>query len=110
MREFRAHHDEFLQYGVTVACFSHESVDSNRHWQQKLGLPYALLSDERGEAAEALAVVRHVKLGPWTVDLHRRITFLIDARGDVGAVWERVKVRGHAAEVLALAKVAGRPD
>ena len=93
---------------MTVAAVTREPVESNHKWSKKLDLPYPLLSDEKGEAAAAFCVVRHIKLAAWTFDMHRRVTFLIDPAGEIGAVWERVKVRGHAAQVLAVAKVAGR--
>ena len=110
MREFRVHHHEFAENGVAVACVTHQSVESNHRWREKLALPYPLLSDEAGTAADTLAVVRHVPIGPWKLDLHRRSTFLVDVHGNIAAVWERVlRVRGHAAQVLALAKVASFP-
>ena len=89
-----------------VAGVTPEPIESTRKWSKRLELPYSLLSDTKDQVAEALHVVRHVKAGPWTLDLHRRVTFLIDAAGEIGAVWERVKVRGHAAEVLSVARLA----
>jgi peroxiredoxin len=53
--------------------------------------------------------VRRVGIGGWGVELFRRTTLLVDTRGIVAAVWSRVKVRGHAAEVLAAARRLAAP-
>lgn len=55
-------------------------------------------------------MVRAVGLGPWKLEFFRRTTFLIDAAGTVAAVWGDVKIRGHAAQVLAAAAALGRGD
>jgi len=57
--------------------------------------------------ASALGVIRRVGIGGWTVEFFRRSTFLIDSHGAVVATWGKVKVRGHALEVLEAAKSLG---
>lgn len=59
-------------------------------------------------AADAFGGLRRIGIGGWTIELFRRRTVLADRHGVVAALWERVHVRGHAAEVLAAAKVLER--
>ncbi len=104
MREFRAHHDELVASGVTVAGVSLESVESNRAQAERLRLPYLLLSDPERRAGDAFRVIGRIGLAGWNVEFFRRTTVLIDARGVIAAVWGKVRVRGHGREVLAMAR------
>ncbi len=105
-REFRVHYDEFVRDGVHLAGVTREPPDANLRWSDRLRLPYPMLSDTDGIAARALKVTRQVNLGAWKLDLVRRCTLLVDTPGIIAAVWSRVHIRGHAAEVLAAARAA----
>ena len=107
MREFRAHHDEFEVHGIPIACITRETPPENRKWKERLEVPFAILSDGDGAAARAFGAVRSIAMGPWKLDLVRRTTVLIDGRGEIAAVWGKGAKRGHAKEVLELAKLAG---
>ena len=107
MREFRVHHHELEAALVAVAGVSREAPESNLHWAKRLELPYPLLSDRDGEAARALGVMRPLKIAGWTLELMRRITILIDAKGTIAATWSKVHVRGHAREILETALRSG---
>jgi thioredoxin-dependent peroxiredoxin len=104
MREFRAHYDELKEAGVEVAGISTDSPESSRDWAHRLDLPFPLLSDEERRAGEAFGVIRHVGIGGWNLEFFKRSTFLVDARGIVVAMWRKVKVRGHATDVLEMAR------
>ncbi len=58
----------------------------------------------RAQAGAAFGVIRRLGIGSWNVELFRRMTFLVDAGGRVVASWGRVKIRGHALEVLEVAR------
>jgi peroxiredoxin Q/BCP len=103
LREFRVAHDRFAEQGLVVAGVNRDTPESNDEWAQKLDLPYPLLADVDRKAGEAFRVLRRVGVGGWSVEMFRRSTFLIDAQGLIAAVWGNVKVRGHAAQVLAAA-------
>jgi peroxiredoxin Q/BCP len=109
LREFRAHYEELKAAGLEVAGVSLDSPESHRAWSERLRLPFPLLSDVERTVGPAFGVVRHVGLGGWNVEFFRRSTFLVDARGKVAAVWGKVKVRGHALEVLEMAKALPVP-
>jgi peroxiredoxin Q/BCP len=108
LREFRVHHDEFTREGIEVAGVARDPAESNRHWSERLRLPYPLLSDRDGAAGRAFHVARRLGIGGWSIELFRRTTFLIDERGEIAAAWVKVRVRGHAATVLEAARALGR--
>jgi len=108
LREFRERYGDFEREGVRVAGVSRDTVEKHREWAQRLRIPYPLLADPGMSAARALGLVHTLGLGGWNVDLFRRATLLVDADGTVAAVWGRVKVRGHAQQVLDAARALRR--
>jgi len=104
MREFRVHYPELTSAGVEVAGISPDTPESSRTWSGRLQLPYPLLSDVEREAGTAFGVIRRLGIGSWNVEFFRRMTFLVDAGGRVVASWGKVKIRGHALEVLEVAR------
>jgi peroxiredoxin Q/BCP len=104
LREFRERHAEFVTAGIALVGINADTVAGNRRWTERLSLPYPVLSDHERDAARSLGVVLRLGVGAWNLELFRRTTFLIDAEGIVEAVWGKVKIRGHAAEVLTTAK------
>jgi len=109
LREFRAHHETLTRHGLCVAGISRESPESNRRWSERLKLPYPLLSDPVGAAANEFGVIRRIGVGPWSLEFFRRSTFLVNFSGEVAAVWGDVRVRGHALEILEVAEALERP-
>lgn len=104
LREFRVAHAEYVESGLEVAGITRDSPESNLEWSQRLQLPFPLLSDVDHETGRAFQVVRRIGIGDWGIEFFRRTTFLIDRDGVIAAVWGNVKVRGHAAQVLAAAR------
>jgi len=101
-------HPEFEHAGLAVAGISLSAPDESRHWTERLALPFPLLSDTDRRAADAFQVMRRVGIGSWSLEFLSRATFLADGTGVVRAVWEKVKIRGHAREVLDVARGLGR--
>lgn len=100
MREFRAHHDEFVEAGAAVAGISLDPLERAKAWAERLDLPYPILSDADRGAGRAFGLIRRIGIGGWSLDLMRRATVLADRHGVIRAVWEDVKIRNHALEVL----------
>ncbi|HYM81412.1 MAG TPA: redoxin domain-containing protein [Candidatus Limnocylindria bacterium] len=105
LREFREHHEEFRAAGIALVGINADTIEGNRRWTERLGLPYPVLSDPERDAARALGVVLRLGIGAWNIELFRRTTFLVDVQGIVNAVWGKVKIRGHAEDVLSKAKL-----
>ena len=104
MREFRVHYSELKEAGVEVAGVSTDTPESSVDWARRLDLPYPLLSDAERRAGTAFGVIRRLGVGSWNVEFFRRSTFMVDMNGIVVAMWQKVKVRGHALEVRDMAR------
>ncbi len=87
--------------GATVVGVSRDSVRSHQGFSRKFDLPFPLVADLDGAITEAWGVWREKKNYGKTYMGIVRATFLVDAQGTVARVWDPVKVKGHADEVLA---------
>ena len=108
LREFRAGHAEYASSGVPLAGVCLDAPATNAAWETRLSLPYPLLCDREREAGRALGVLRRIGVAGWGVEFLTRSTFLAGRDGIIRAVWGRVKIRGHASEVLAAARALER--
>lgn len=100
-QEFSALCSEFTNAGAIVVGISKDSEKSHAKFIAKYDLKVSLGSDESGDVCEAFGVwVEKSMYGKKYMGIERS-TFLIDAQGKIARVWRKVKVPGHAAEVLA---------
>ncbi|WID97111.1 peroxiredoxin [Bosea vestrisii] len=101
---FDALREEFAAAGATVIGISPDSVKRHDKFKQKYGLRLTLVSDEERAAIEAYGLwVQKQMYGRQYMGVERS-TFLIDATGNIARVWAKVRVKGHAEEVLAAAR------
>ncbi len=103
-KDFRDLHKDFEKAGATVVGASKDSVKRHDNFIAKNDLPFDLLSDEEGSLCDAYGVWVQKKLYGREYMGIERATFLIDAKGVIRHVWRKVKVKGHAAEVLEAAQ------
>jgi thioredoxin-dependent peroxiredoxin len=92
-----AFRDAFSKYEtrhVVIFGVSRDSEDSHREFRDTHKLPFPLVADEDGSVAQAYGV-------PSSFRMSQRVTFLIDANGKVGKVWNDVDPGVHNDEVLA---------
>jgi len=101
--EFTALVPEFEAAGATVIGVSKESAASKAKFRKKHGLGVKLGADESGVIEAYGSWVEKSMYGRTYMGVDRS-TFLIDGDGVVRQVWRKVKVPGHAAEVLAAVK------
>ena len=99
--DFRDNWHTLEQRGVRVLGISRDSVASHQKFAEKYGLPFTLLSDEKGEVTEKYGVWGEKSMYGKTFMGISRVTFAIGPDGVIQHVWEKVKPAGHAAEVLA---------
>lgn len=98
--DFTALHADFIKAGAVVLGASKDSVKRHDNFKAKQGFPFPLLSDEEGVLCEAYGVwVLKKNYGREYMGIERA-TFLIDAQGKIANIWHKVRVKGHAAEVL----------
>ena len=103
---FRDLHDRFAKAGAVVAGISRDSIRSHQNFAEKLGFPFALISDADEKLCQAFGVIKMKNMYGKQVRGIERSTFAIDREGRIAREWRGVKVAGHAAEVLAFAKGA----
>ncbi len=103
-QEFTALAADFADVGTDIVGISRDSIKSHDKFVGKYDLKITLGSDEQGGVTEAFGVwVEKSMYGKKYMGIERA-TFLIDGGGTISRVWRKVKVPGHAAEVLAAAK------
>ena len=92
---------DFADANAVVVGVSKDTVASHGRFRAKYGLTPWLGSDAEGDVVERYGVwVEKNMYGRKYMGIERA-TFLIDGEGVVRRVWRKVKVPGHAAEVLA---------
>lgn len=96
--------DEFASAGTVVVGVSKDSVTSHEKFCRKHGLGIILASDEAGDTAERYGVWVEKNMYGRTYMGIERTTFLIDGSGRIARIWPKVKVNGHAEEVLNAAR------
>ncbi|MFN5996818.1 MAG: peroxiredoxin [Paracoccaceae bacterium] len=103
-QDFNARLADFTAAGTTVIGVSKDSVKSHDKFCKKHGLGIVLASDETGTTSEDYGVWLEKSMYGKTYMGIERTTVLIDGSGKVARVWNKVKVQGHADEVLAAAR------
>ncbi len=93
--------------GIEVIGVSKDKMKPIEKFAEKYGLKFPLASDETTGVAEAYGVwVEKSMYGRKYMGLERS-TFLIGKDGVIARIWPKVKIDGHAAEVMAAAKALG---
>lgn len=100
-QDFSALIGDFGKAGATVIGVSKDTVKKLDRFKAKYDLKVVLGSDEDGAVCEAYGVWGEKVLYGRTYMGIERATFLIGADGVVRQTWRKVKVKDHAAEVLA---------
>jgi thioredoxin-dependent peroxiredoxin len=91
---------DFAAAGSVVIGISKDSVAAHDKFCRKHALGVILASDQSGTTCEDYGVWGEKSMyGKTYLGIERR-TFLIDGSGKIARVWPKVKVDGHAAEVL----------
>jgi peroxiredoxin Q/BCP len=86
---------------VAVLGVSVDDEKSHRKFADKFSLPFTLLADTDKEIVKAYGNWGEKSMyGRKYMGTHR-VTYLIDEKGKIAAVWPKVKPEGHAGEILA---------
>jgi peroxiredoxin Q/BCP len=98
---------DFAKAGVRVVGVSKDPPAKHEKFMTKHGLKLELATDADGSVCEAFGTwIEKSMYGRKYMGIDRA-TFLIDRAGRVARIWRKVKVPGHAAEVLEAAKAIG---
>ena len=97
----------FKKIGIKVFGVSADSVKSHKKFEEKFELPFTLLADEDKKIITAYGVWQKKKfMGREYMGIVRS-SFLIDGKGKIAKIYESVKPKEHAEEVLGDVKLFG---
>ena len=102
--DFRDLHKQFTKLGAVIAGVSRDSMKSHESFKAKMEFPFELISDADEKLCAQFDVIKMKNMYGKKVRGIERSTFLIDGSGTLAHEWRKVKVEGHAAEVLAAVK------
>jgi peroxiredoxin Q/BCP len=105
-KDFTKLYKEFKKLNCEIFGISKDSVESHKKFISKFKIPFELLSDEK--------IVELKKYGAWGEKSMygkkfmgiKRTTVLINPKGKIIKIWNNVKVKDHAKEVLSCLKEA----
>jgi peroxiredoxin Q/BCP len=99
--DFRDLHARFRKAGADVVGVSPDSLASHEKFKAKYEFPFELLADTEKKACALFDVIKEKSMYGKKYMGVERSTFLIDEKGVLRQEWRKVKVKGHAEEVLA---------
>ena len=102
--DFRDLAPAFRRARTRILGISTDTLESHGRFKDKMKFPFELGSDEDHAVAALFGVWNEKNMyGRKTMGIVRS-TFLIDPKGRIRREWRKVRVKGHAAEVLAAAR------
>lgn len=105
--DFRDLHPEFTQADTVIIGVSRDSAKKHDSFIAKYGFPFDLLADVDEVLCKAFDVIKTKNMYGKKVLGIERSTFLFDNKGVLQKEWRKVKVTGHAEEVLQAARDLG---
>jgi len=99
-QDFSRLHSEFQALNCQVFGVSRDSIKSHENFKAKQSMPFELISDPDEALCTLFDVMKMKNMYGKQVRGVERSTFLIDPSGVLVAEWRKVKVPGHADEVL----------
>ena len=105
-KDFSKLYKEFKKLNCEIFGISKDSIKSHKKFISKIKIPFQLLSDEK--------IIALKKYGAWGEKSMygkkfmgiKRTTVLINSKGKIIKIWNNVKVKDHAKEVLSCLKEA----
>ena len=91
-KSFTAAKDEFEAAGISVVGVSQDNVESHKNFCNKFSFKVDLLADTNGDLMKACGIGQAEWQG---MKFWERTTFVIDPRGIVRKVYEKVNPQGH---------------
>jgi len=103
-QDFRDLHAKFRRRNTIVLGVSRDSLASHEKFRDKQTFPFDLISDTDEALCQQFDVIHEKTLYGRKFMGVVRSTFLIDTSGKLRDEWRKVKVKGHAADVLEAVK------
>jgi thioredoxin-dependent peroxiredoxin len=102
--DFRDLAPGFRRARAAILGISTDTLESHRRFRDKMKFPFDLGSDEEHAVASLFGVWKQKNMYGRKMMGIERSSFLIDAKGVVRREWRKVRVAGHAAQVLQAAR------
>ena len=106
-QDFRDNIKKFKANNTVIFGISRDSLESHEKFKKNECFPFELLSDKDEKLCKLFAVIKEKNMYGKMVLGIERSTFLIDEAGVLRGKWRKVKVEGHAEEVLNAVKELG---
>ncbi len=98
--DFRDSFPNFKKINAVILGVSPDSAVSHKKFKQKYNLPFTLLSDESKKVLQNYGVWKEKSMYGKKYMGVERTTVIIDEKGVVRKIFEKVKVPGHVEEVI----------
>ena len=99
-QDFRDKHTSFQKQQTIILGVSRDSLSSHEKFKEKQNFPFELISDQDEKLCTLFDVIKEKSMYGKKYMGIERSTFLIDPKGSIVKSWRKVKVKGHAQEVL----------
>jgi len=103
-QDFRDLHAKFKRANTVIFGVSKDSLASHEKFKEKQSFPFDLIADTEEKLCQKFDVIKEKNMYGKKYMGIERSTFLIDADGKLRGEWRKVKVKGHAEEVLEAVK------
>lgn len=100
-KDFRDLYAQFQKLNAEIVGVSRDSLASHKKFKDKYQLPFTLIADTDSKVCNIFKVIKEKSMFGKTALGLVRSTFLFDPQGNLLQEWRKVKVAGHAEEVLA---------
>ena len=98
--DFKDNIKVFGKNNVVIIGVSKDSIESHKKFKSKFDLPFTLLSDESLEMIKSYNVWKEKSMYGKKYFGVERTTYLIDEKGNIEKIFNKVKVNGHIQEIL----------
>ena len=99
--DFRDNYKSFEEKNTKIFGVSKDSLKSHENFKNKFNFPFELISDPDEKICKIFDVIKEKSMYGKKYMGIERSTFLIDSDGKLLKEWRKVKLKGHAEDVLA---------
>ena len=103
-KDFSKLYQEFMKFNCEIVGISKDSIESHKKFISKFKIPFQLLSDEKIIALKKYKAWGEKSMYGKKFMGIKRTTFLINPKSKIIKIWNNVKVKDHAKEVLSFFK------
>jgi len=103
-KDFSKLYKEFKKFNCEIVGISKDSIESHKKFISKFKIPFQLLSDEKIIALKKYKAWGEKSMYGKKFMGIKRTTFLINPKNKIIKIWNNVKVKDHAKEVLSFFK------